>query len=223
MKNYTILYVHGMGGGEDSRIPSILNQHINEFVNPEDTHIDVIVRTYDIDPQIAMEQVTAWFNELEPQLVIGESLGSLHAIRLGGVPHIFVSPAVGAARWMSIASYIPGAAAFMRNVFKPRPGSRQSLDFTHEILSHYRGMRERVLSCSPSHGSKDYFFAFFGTDDTYRRWGVVNIRSWARHFGKDSYQIYKGTHYMEEEYLYSMLIPKMLNVLGVNRQMRCRP
>lgn len=128
MKNYTILYVHGMGGGEDSRIPSILNQHINEFVNPEDTHIDVIVRTYDIDPQIAMEQVTAWFNELEPQLVIGESLGSLHAIRLGGVPHIFVSPAVGAARWMSIASYIPGAAAFMRNVFKPRPGSRQSLD-----------------------------------------------------------------------------------------------
>ncbi len=54
MKNYTILYVHGMGGGEDSRIPSILNQHINEFVNPEDTHIDVIVRTYDIDPQIAM-------------------------------------------------------------------------------------------------------------------------------------------------------------------------
>lgn len=116
-----------MGGGEDSRIPSILNQHINEFVNPEDTHIDVIVRTYDIDPQIAMGQVTAWFNELEPQLVIGESLGSLHAIRLGGVPHIFVSPAVGAARWMSIASYIPGAAAFMRNVFKPRPGSRQSL------------------------------------------------------------------------------------------------
>ena len=96
-----------MGGGEDSRIPSILNQHINEFVNPEDTHIDVIVRTYDIDPQIAMEQVTAWFNELEPQLVIGESLGSLHAIRLGGVPHIFVSPAVGAARWISIASYIP--------------------------------------------------------------------------------------------------------------------
>ena len=79
-----------MGGGEDSRIPSILNQHINEFVNPEDTHIDVIVRTYDIDPQIAMGQVTAWFNELEPQLVIGESLGSLHSIRLGGVPHIFV-------------------------------------------------------------------------------------------------------------------------------------
>ena len=78
-------------------------------------------------------------------------------------------------------------------------------------------MRERVLSCSPSRGSKDYFFAFFGTDDTYRRWGVVNIRSWARHFGKDSCQIYKGTHYMEEEYLYSMLIPKVLKVLGVSR------
>lgn len=215
MKTYTILYVHGMGGGGDSRIPSILNQHINGRVNADDIRIEVVVRTYDIDPDIAFGQISAWREELAPQLVIGESLGSLHAARLDGIPHIFVSPAVGAARWMAAASYIPGAAWLMRKMFKPRPGNRQPLDFTHEILCRYRGVRASVLRHSPSCGSRDRFFAFFGTADTYRRWGVVSIRTWARHFGADSYTKYAGTHYMEEEYLHTMLIPKILEYLGL--------
>ncbi len=214
MLNYTILYVHGMGGGVDSRIPSILNSHINSYIAPEiEAHIDVIVRTYDIDPSIAWNQITSWRDELRPDLVIGESLGSLHAIQLKGVPHLFVSPAIGAARWMAFASWLPGAASLMRMMFKPHPGERQPLDFTHKVLSHFRGMRKRVLDCSPEKGGSDYFFAFFGTYDTYRRSGVVSVRNWSKYFGRDSYKIYKGTHYMEEEYLYSMLIPKILEVL----------
>ncbi len=216
MRHYTILYIHGMGGGVDSRIPSILNSHINSYIAPgQDARIEVVVRTYDIDPSIAWEQITSWRNELNPDLVIGESLGSLHAIRLSGVPHLFVSPAVGAARWMAFASWLPFSASIMRMMFKPHPGERQPLDFTYKVLSHYRGMRKRVLDCSPANGGRDYFFAFFGTEDTYRRSGVVSVRSWAKHFGPDSYKIYKGTHYMEEEYLYSMLIPKILEVLGL--------
>ena len=216
MKIYNILYIHGMGGGEDSRIPSILNEHIGEYLSPEsDIRIDIIVRTYDIDPDIAEKQIAAWRQELNPELVIGESLGSLHAIRIDGVPHLFVSPATGAARWMALASYLPGTAWFMRTKFQPRPGKRQPLDFTRDILRHYRGIREKVLSHSPSKGGKDYFFAFFGTKDTYRRWGVVNVRSWRKHFGRNTYAIYKGTHYMEEEFLHSMLIPKILEVLGL--------
>ena len=45
--------------------------------------------------------------------------------------------------------------------------------------------------------------------------GIVNVRKWAELFGSDSYATYKGTHYMEEEYLHSMLIPKILEVLGL--------
>lgn len=158
MKIYNILYIHGMGGGEDSRIPSILNEHIGEYISPEsDISIDIIVRTYDIDPDIAEKQIAAWRQELNPELVIGESLGSLHAIRIDGVPHLFVSPATGAARWMALASYLPGAAWFMRTKFQPRPGKRQPLDFTRDILRHYRGMRGKVLTHSPSRGGKDYF------------------------------------------------------------------
>ena len=217
MKTYRILYIHGMGGGKDSRIPAFLSEHLDNCLpQGSDCHIETIVRTYDIDPDIAWEQISSWFKEIAPDLVIGESLGSLHAARLTGVPHLFVSPAFGAATWMSIASYIPGAAKLMRHIFKPKTGERQVLEFTSRILSHYRGLRKIVIDCSPSHGGKDLFYAFFGTDDSYRRSGVVSIRSWRKYFGSDTYYIYRGTHFMEEEYLYTMLMPKIIAVLGLS-------
>ena len=42
-----ILYIHGMGGGGDSRIPSILREALQD-------EAIVIVRTYDFDPEIAV-------------------------------------------------------------------------------------------------------------------------------------------------------------------------
>ncbi len=81
-----VLYIHGMGGGGDSRIPSILNDSLSSM------GIRVIVRTYDFDPDIAQDQISSWADELKPELVIGESLGAVHAIRIKGVPHILISP-----------------------------------------------------------------------------------------------------------------------------------
>ena len=144
MRKLSILYIHGMGGGIDSRIPSVLKADLGKSL-PEGVVADVIVRTYDIDPDIAFAQITSWFNEIRPDLVIGESLGSLHAIRLKGVPHILVSPAIGAARWMSSVSLIPGIPALMRHIFKPYSPDRQALDCTHQILWHYRVIRKQVL------------------------------------------------------------------------------
>lgn len=214
MRMINILYIHGMGGGLDSRIPRVLKEDLGDFL-PEDIEAEVIVRTYDIDPDIAFGQITSWFDEIRPDLVIGESLGSLHAIRLKGVPHILVSPAIGAARWMSTVSLIPGIPTLMRCIFKPYSPERQSLDFTHKILSHYRGIRKQVLDCSPRRGGNDFFYAFFGTADHYRRSGVVSVREWVKYFGPDTYKIYEGTHFMEDEYLHTMLIPKIISVLGL--------
>ena len=69
-----VLYIHGMGGGGDSRIPSILNDAL--------ASVRVVVRTYDFDPEVAAEQIASWVEELKPDLIIGESLGSLQAIRI---------------------------------------------------------------------------------------------------------------------------------------------
>ena len=79
-----------MGGGGDSRIPRLLNEML------AGSEIRTVVRTYDFDPEAGRKQIACWVEELRPDLVIGESLGAAHAIRVRDVPHLFVSPSLGA-------------------------------------------------------------------------------------------------------------------------------
>ena len=63
-----VLYIHGMGGGGDSRIPSILR----DVFAP--AGVKIVARTYDFDPEVAAKQIAVWVEELKPDLVIGESI-----------------------------------------------------------------------------------------------------------------------------------------------------
>jgi hypothetical protein len=99
----TILYIHGMGGGGDSRIPRLLREQF------EGTDLRCIVRTYDFDPETGHAQIASWVEELHPDLVIGESLGAIQALRVRGIPHLFVSPSLERPTFWSDW---PGSAGF---------------------------------------------------------------------------------------------------------------
>lgn len=208
-----VLYIHGMGGGGDSRIPAILKDALAE------KNVNVVVRTYDFDPEVAFLQIDAWMNELHPDLVIGESLGAVHAIRIKGVPHILISPSLnapfllGRLCWLAL---IPGVTPLLDRLYKPREGDRQVLHFTYPVLRKYLRHGKSALVNSPSCGSNDYFFAFFGTRDHYRRTGIVSIKSWKKYFG-DSYVMYDGTHFTEEEHIRDKVIPLMCNMLNIKQ------
>lgn len=199
-----VLYIHGMGGGGDSRIPSVLSEILAS------DGIAVTVRTYDFDPEKGAEQIASWVRELQPELVIGESLGALQAMRIRGVAHMYVSPALntplyfGPLAWLSL---IPGVTRFFDNYYRPKDGDRQPLHFTFRTLRKYRRHRKEALAASAADGGNHMVLAFFGTHDHYRRSGVVSLRTWRRYFGNDSYSLYEGTHFMEEEYVRSMLAP----------------
>ena len=200
-----------MGGGGDSRIPAILKSSLTE--------VDVVVRTYDFDPEKAARQIREWVEELKPSLIVGESLGAIQAIRVKGLPHLLVSPSLNAPLYLGYLSFlalIPGVTRMFDRIYKPKDGDRQRLHFTYDILKKYRQHRREAMANSVISGSTDYFYAFFGTKDHYRRTGVVSIRTWRRYFG-DDYEIYDGTHFMEEEHVLTRLVPKILNVLSNNK------
>ena len=207
----TILYIHGMGGGADSRIPSILSEALVGKVR-------VYVRTYDFDPEIASGQIGSWVDEVKPDLVIGESLGSLHAMRVGeGVPVLFVSPALNAPLYFELMAWlclIPGITLLFDRIYRPREGDRQRLHFTYRTLRKYRSHRNAALASAMSRGGDDIFLAFFGTADHYRKSGVVSLKSWKKHFG-NTFQVYDGTHFMEDEPISKFLIPAICNILDI--------
>ena len=209
---HKLLYIHGMGGGADSRIPSILSEELGRY------GVEVYVRTYDFDPEIASEQINLWMDEFRPSLVVGESLGALHALRLRNVPHLFVSPALNASIYFHVLSYltyIPGVTSLFDRIYKPREGDRQTLHFTPRVLRKYKRHRRVAVDGAASAVGDEYFFAFFGSRDHYRKSGVVSIRTWKKYFG-DSFATYEGTHFMEEEFVRGMLLDKVLEILNIN-------
>lgn len=135
-----ILYIHGMGGGSDSRIPSILS----ECLPPP---LRIVVRTYDFDPEKAVSQIASWIEELRPVVLAGESLGANHALEMSrryGLPAVLVSPALGAPAALGLAApltLIPGVGLLLDRIYRPRPGDRQPLHFRHAVLRKWARLR----------------------------------------------------------------------------------
>lgn len=206
-----VLYIHGMGGGGDSRIPGILREALSA------KGVNVFVRTYAFDPEEAEVQIDGWLSELSPSLVIGESMGAVHALKIKGIPHILISPALnapfflGRLCWLAL---IPGITALLDRIYKPKEGDRQKLHFTFDTLRKYIRHGMAALANSPHSGNDDFFFAFFGTRDHYRRTGIVSVRTWKKYFG-DTYMMYDGTHFTEEEHIFAGVIPLMCNILDI--------
>lgn len=199
-----------MGGGGSSRIPAILSESLPEGIR-------VVVRTYDFNPVTGRQQILSWMDELHPDLVVGESLGAIQAIRVRGVPHILVSPSLGAPMRMYALGFltlIPGMPWLCHRIWKDREGDRQAMHFNFSTLKLYKAHLQDALANTPAAGSTDPFFAFFGTRDHYRRSGVVSVRLWKKYFGTNCHQFYKGTHFMEEEYVRTILTDKILATLN---------
>lgn len=211
-----VMYIHGMGGGSDSRIPSILRECFDLSAATLGQNVEIVCRTYDFDPEIASVQIASWVKEVKPDVVVAESLGSLHGLRIPNVPLVFVSPALNtsyyfeALAWLSL---IPGVTRIFDRIYRPREGDRQPLHFTFRTLRKYRLHRKHAMVKKKDSGP---VHAFFGTDDHYRKSGIVSIKTWKKHFG-DTFTEYKGTHFMEEEFVRTILFEKILNLLDVNK------
>ena len=196
-----------MGGGGDSRIPRVLQ----ELLSPRG--IRTVVRTYDFDPEIGREQIAGWVVELQPDLVIGESLGAAQAIRVRGIPHLFVSPSLGAPVFLYRLAWLcrlPGGSALLHRIWPVKEGDRQPLRFEYAIMKKYRAHWEEACKAASEGG---YYYAFFGKRDHYKKWGVVKVSTWRKMFG-NTFQEYDGTHFMEEECIRNLLVPKILEVLA---------
>jgi hypothetical protein len=197
-----------MGGGADSRIPSILNDAMND--------VSVICRTYSFDPEEAAGQISSWMVEVKPDLVIGESLGCLHALRQSDVPRILISPALNAPVYFEILSWltlIPGVTWIFDRIYRPREGDRQPLHFTFRTLKKYRSHRKLALKKASQVSGSGYLHAFIGTRDHYLKSAIVSVKTWKKHFG-ETFTLYDGTHFTEEEYIFSLVIPEISKILN---------
>lgn len=193
----TVLYIHGMGGGEDSRIPNLLRTMMPD--------VNVVVRTNDFNPAVARSQIESWRRELNPDVVVGESMGANYALLQRDVPVVLVCPALGGPWQLGTFAFlarIPGVRALLHRIFPQREGRRQVFDFGYDTLKNFKPLyRDVRLSVEDRRLSSFPTYAFFGTRDAYRLNGVVLPGRFRRDFGADSCEFFKGPHHMPEKEL----------------------
>ena len=147
------------------------------------------------------------------------TLGAVHAMRIKGIPHLLISPALNAPYFLYVLSWltcIPGVTFIFDKIYKPREGDRQRLHFTKDVLRKYKGHAHAAYANVPSAGSDDIYYAFIGRRDHYRRTGVVSLRAWKKHFG-ETFSLYDGTHFTEEEHINALVLPWIYNMLNINK------
>lgn len=212
----TILYIHGMGGGSSSRIPNLLDTYFREQGIP----LHVVCPTYDFDPEVAHPFLLEQVCDLKPSLIIGESLGAIHALRIPEIPKLMVSPALGGPkRLCRLAPWtlFPGVSWICRRfIWHVKYPDRQQLRFRYRILRHYGPHYEALLAQAAfaAEGCLGPVHAFIGTRDHYLRSGVVDPDLWTQLYGADTLTRYEGTHFMEEEPIREYLIPAILRTAG---------
>ena len=117
---------------------------------------------------------------------------------------------------LSWLTYIPGVTRIFDRIYKPREGDRQILHFTKDVLCKYKDHAHAAYANVPSAGSDDIYYAFIGRRDHYRRTGVVSLRTWKKHFG-ETFSLYDGTHFTEEEHINALVLPWIYNMLNINK------
>ena len=171
---------------------------------------NIVVRTLSFDPETAFGQVRDLVGEYSPRVIVGESWGANLALCIPDIPVLLVSPALGCPRYLCLASPLC-KLGFIRkaleNKYKAKNAGRQEVRFDPQLLAKWTYFRR--LSISTSH---PYVRAFFGSRDSFRRSGVVNINCFIRRYGKN-YTVYDGSHWMEEAYVYSDLMPAIAALL----------
>ena len=213
-----ILYLHGMGSGsKTSRVANKLRTELPKMQtkNGEPCTLNLICETYDFDPEVATKQIAGWVETYQPVLVIGESMGSIHALGIQGIPHIYISPALNYDRGTEFIMPLMTLANLIGYHYTSQRGKqRQKIDGNPELLAKFRPMIQSYKEAILSRPQRDPSFAFFGSNDKYMLSGIVSIKEYERLYG-DSYEVHEGGHIFGANYVKPRLVPKIVEMLGL--------
>ena len=214
-----ILYLHGMGSGsQTSRVANKLRTELPKMQftkGGEPCTLNLICETYDFDPEDATQQIAGWVEAYQPVLVIGESMGSIHALGIQGIPHIYISPALNYDRGTEFFKPLMTLANLIGYHYTSQRGAqRQLIDGNPELLAKFRPMIQSYKEAILSSPQRDPSFAFFGRHDKYMMSGIVSVKEYERLYG-NSYVVHEGGHIFDSRYVKSRLVPKIAEMLGL--------
>lgn len=181
-----LIYFHGFGSSAQSGTIRTLREQMPDF--------EVIAPDIPVDPEEALPFLKQLCEEVQPDVVVGTSMGGMYAQQMCGFNRICVNPAFE----MSVKSSVLRVGTF--EYFKPRMDGETHFTITPDIIQHHANMEVKQFD-GVTEDEKAKVWGLFGSDDK-----LVNCEQLFRQY-YDNVIHFNGEHRMNDEVITTVLIP----------------
>ena len=191
-----VLYIHGFASagssGTATHLRNMLYEHGVEVISP-----DVPVM-----PTEALSLLKQMVAELQPELIIGTSMGGLYTEQMYGTPRIMVNPSFHMARHLTFQGM--GRREFLN---KRQDGARE-FKVDRDMIAQFREVEKTTFS-GVNAEEKALVWGFFGKNDKF-----VNCQpEFKKAYGTDHFRIFDGEHRLNDVVLKRDIFPLVKHIL----------
>ena len=191
-----VLYIHGFASagssGTATHLRNMLYEHGVEVISP-----DVPVM-----PTEALSLLKQMVAELQPELIIGTSMGGLYTEQMYGTPRIMVNPSFHMARHLTFQGM--GRREFLN---KRQDGARE-FKVDRDMIAQFREVEKTSFSGVTAE-EKTLVWGFFGKNDKF-----VNCQpEFKKAYGTDHFRIFDGEHRLNDVVLKRDIFPLVKQIL----------
>lgn len=192
----SVLYIHGFASagssGTATHLRNMLYEHGVEVISP-----DVPVM-----PTEALSLLKQMVAELQPELIIGTSMGGLYTEQMYGTPRIMVNPSFHMARHLTFQGM--GRREFLN---KRQDGARE-FKVDRDMIAQFREVEKTTFS-GVNAEEKTLVWGFFGKNDKF-----VNCQpEFKKAYGTDHFRIFDGEHRLNDVVLKRDIFPLVKQIL----------
>lgn len=188
----TIVYFHGFGSsGSSGTVESLRKMLPNAMVVAPDIPID---------PLEALPYLRQYCQDLQPDLIIGTSMGGMYAQQMFGFRKICVNPAFN----MSTMSKVLKTGT--HKFFSRRKDNATEFRITRDIIQHYNAMERQQFKGITAFDRENTYGLFGIHDDT-----VNTYELFRKHY---SHAIrFEGEHRLNDKILRGVVLPLIRQIL----------
>ena len=191
-----VLYIHGFASagssGTATHLRNMLYEHGVEVISPD----------VPIMPTEALSLLKQMVAELQPELIIGTSMGGLYTEQMYGTPRIMVNPSFHMARHLTFQGM--GRREFLN---KRQDGARE-FKVDRDMIAQFREVEKTSFS-GVNAEEKTLVWGFFGKNDKF-----VNCQpEFKKAYGTDHFRIFDGEHRLNDVVLKRDIFPLVKQIL----------
>lgn len=196
METRKVLYLHGFASAGSSGTATHLRNMLYELGG------EVASPDIPVMPMEALPYLRQLVAEMQPDLIIGTSMGGLYTEQMYGTPRIMVNPSFHMARHLTFQGM--GRREFLNK----RQDGAQDFKVDKEMIAQFKEVEKGTFQGVTSQ-EKDIVWGLFGKNDKF-----VNCQAdFKKAYGTGHFQLFDGEHHLNDIILKKVVLPLIRQIL----------